>query len=548
MSEPPIIAVVGARLSSSRLPAKHLLDLAGKPLILRVLERLQQVPELDQVWVATTQEPSNQPLIEELNNHQVKVFAYPGPTADLVGRVASLVDQIQPKIVVYVCGDSGLIEPKTLSRLIQAALTQPDHLPRLALPPSGTVWVHEGFDVYSQTLFAQMVKQSTNESEREHLGSSLKKNPPPIAEVPEPQCFAVAQKPRLSVDTQADYQVYQALYQDWYQTHPPNSIVDLKWALTQWQENPALQATNQHVQQRSATRRPAQYQLVCALGPEIGLGHLSRCLQLARALQEYCAAGTQLEILGDAIAHPALRFHNHRFHSNRESLIQSLTPHPLILDWPKQIPALALPHSGFRVLVDPTRNDPADFWVRPSIMDVDGPRQIGGLHALILNPDIRPADRPEHLLVLTGGSDALNLGRSLPALLENWPTPIDWVQGPLAPEPQIETGLNVRIWHNPDMKTLYAQARWAITPFGISFWECLQARIPTLVIADPGKPHEMAKLEALQGCLISKSSQDLQDQVQALQGFSTRPNLPELDGRGAQRVARAIHQAYEAQS
>ena len=59
-----VLAVVAARLNSSRLPGKQLLDLAGEPLIERLFQRLQQVAEIDQLVLATTADPYNQPLLE----------------------------------------------------------------------------------------------------------------------------------------------------------------------------------------------------------------------------------------------------------------------------------------------------------------------------------------------------------------------------------------------------------------------------------------------------------------------------------------------------
>ena len=41
-----VLAVIGARLNSSRLPRKHLLDLAGEPLIARIFQRLEATPEI----------------------------------------------------------------------------------------------------------------------------------------------------------------------------------------------------------------------------------------------------------------------------------------------------------------------------------------------------------------------------------------------------------------------------------------------------------------------------------------------------------------------
>ena len=57
-----VLAVVGARLNSSRLPGKYLLPLAGEPMIEHLVRRLEQCRELDAVCLATCADPVNDPL------------------------------------------------------------------------------------------------------------------------------------------------------------------------------------------------------------------------------------------------------------------------------------------------------------------------------------------------------------------------------------------------------------------------------------------------------------------------------------------------------
>ncbi len=58
-----VLAVIGARLNSSRLPRKHMLDLAGKPLIARIFERLERVSVIDKLVLATTADDYNKPMV-----------------------------------------------------------------------------------------------------------------------------------------------------------------------------------------------------------------------------------------------------------------------------------------------------------------------------------------------------------------------------------------------------------------------------------------------------------------------------------------------------
>ena len=71
-----ILAVVGARLNSSRLPGKHMLTLAGRPMIERVFQRLHKSTLLNSFILATTDDSFNVELIDWARSFNVSYFAY----------------------------------------------------------------------------------------------------------------------------------------------------------------------------------------------------------------------------------------------------------------------------------------------------------------------------------------------------------------------------------------------------------------------------------------------------------------------------------------
>ena len=98
------VAIIGARLSSKRLPGKQLLPLAGKPLISHIVTRLRQVEQIDEIIVATTNEPVNQPLCDWTDAEAVTAFAWDGDQNDVVGRVDAAFKASGARHFVYVCG------------------------------------------------------------------------------------------------------------------------------------------------------------------------------------------------------------------------------------------------------------------------------------------------------------------------------------------------------------------------------------------------------------------------------------------------------------
>jgi spore coat polysaccharide biosynthesis protein SpsF (cytidylyltransferase family) len=120
MNKVDVIAVIGARLNSSRLPNKHLLPLVDRPIIGHIFDRLDKCISIDLATIATTADSFNYPLITWAEVNQRCVYAYSLDVNDLVGRISEIVFKYKPRIIVYICGDCPLIDPG----FIDSAVTQ----------------------------------------------------------------------------------------------------------------------------------------------------------------------------------------------------------------------------------------------------------------------------------------------------------------------------------------------------------------------------------------------------------------------------------------
>lgn len=94
------VALVQARMDSARLPGKVLMSLAGKPMALHVVERLQTSKQLDHIVVATAEHPSNDPLVEICRENGVDVFR--GSLSDVLLRLTEAGRRAGADIVVRV--------------------------------------------------------------------------------------------------------------------------------------------------------------------------------------------------------------------------------------------------------------------------------------------------------------------------------------------------------------------------------------------------------------------------------------------------------------
>jgi spore coat polysaccharide biosynthesis protein SpsF len=107
-------AVIQARMSSSRLPGKVLLDIGGRPMLQWVVERSRRAARLDAVVVATTTDPSDDPVAAFCQAQDIPCVR--GSLHDVLDRYAQTVRQVGADIVVRITADCPLIDPGLIDR------------------------------------------------------------------------------------------------------------------------------------------------------------------------------------------------------------------------------------------------------------------------------------------------------------------------------------------------------------------------------------------------------------------------------------------------
>ncbi|HEX4919077.1 MAG TPA: 3-deoxy-manno-octulosonate cytidylyltransferase [Limnobacter sp.] len=125
-------AVIPARYASTRLPGKPLLDIAGKPMVVRVAEQALR-SGADEVVVAT----DHADIAKVCEQHGLQVLMTRGdwPTGtDRIAEVATLKGWSNQTVVVNVQGDEPLIDPKLIDLVAHALLHGQQHIATCAHP------------------------------------------------------------------------------------------------------------------------------------------------------------------------------------------------------------------------------------------------------------------------------------------------------------------------------------------------------------------------------------------------------------------------------
>ena len=545
------LIVVGARLNSSRLPQKHLLPLAGVPLIEQVFKRLQACKRKPLLVLATTADDYNQPLISWAREFGVEVFAYQGDVNDLVARVDAVVEHYQPERIVYVCGDCPLVDSDFTDSLLQTFSAHKDWEGVTIDPSIHHHLIHEGILPFSYAGWKKVVRHSVTPLHREHValavaGSDIL-NVGPIT-VDERYCF----KHRISVDTVADYQFMDQVYQRWYASNPVDSLVDLLWLKAELAAGPALKNINQHVMQKSGYKKYGKVVFVCEASSQKGLGQLTRTLSIAQRLQEETGLGTEILVLGDKLDLPSLRFNHVSWFSCESALCEQLGnvdvsavivdvfPQRLIQPQQWQHVLTALKASNIKLLgLDQLYQWPQyfDAIIVPTLAygGQKSPHIYAGPEYIFTQPRLTNHARIEsnNLLVLTGGSDAFHYGQFLPCLLDEQltaGTTVVWVQGPYAQGPKLpeQPRLHWQLIQAPDtLQPLIEQCDAAISVYGASFFELLAAQVPSAVLLPEGMVSQ-AEIDVVVNnnlALLMSGEQDFSQIKTLLLESSVRKNI-----------------------
>ncbi len=202
----PVIAVVQARMGSTRLPGKALRPIRGIPLLAWVLRRVARASLLDGVVLAVPEGRADDRLARLGARLGCAVFR--GAEADVLGRFVGAARATGAKVVVRVCADNPFIWGGEVDRLIRHfQRLRPDyafnHMPRLGNGyPDGL-----GAEILRATLLEEVHREAKRPEHREHVTLFLWDHPRRyrISAVRAPRTL-VGPEVKLDVDTPADLQ------------------------------------------------------------------------------------------------------------------------------------------------------------------------------------------------------------------------------------------------------------------------------------------------------------------------------------------------------
>lgn len=211
MSQENILAIIQARMGSSRLPGKVLRDLGGEPVLARVINRVRRAQTITGVVVATTTDPADDPIAAFCQQQAVPVFR--GSQFDVLDRYYQAARVHQADVIVRITADCPMIDPQEIDRVVIAFLEGAYDFAANRLPPPAQRTSPIGMDteVCSFAALTQAWQNATQPYEREHVMPYLYDTPGRF------RVKVVENEPslghlRFTIDTEEDLQVARAIY------------------------------------------------------------------------------------------------------------------------------------------------------------------------------------------------------------------------------------------------------------------------------------------------------------------------------------------------
>jgi len=203
------VIIAQARMSSTRLPGKVLLDLGGKPVIERVIDRAARARRADAVWVATSTDPSDDVLAAHLASIGIPYVR--GSLDDVMSRYCDAAAASGADTIVRVTCDCPLIDPAIIDATMDAFSAAPE-VDYCSNSLVRTYPIGMDTEVFSRRVLERALAEAAQPHEREHVTPYLYQHPELFrlrnAKAPG---WAVWPQLRLTLDEPADLEIIRAV-------------------------------------------------------------------------------------------------------------------------------------------------------------------------------------------------------------------------------------------------------------------------------------------------------------------------------------------------
>jgi spore coat polysaccharide biosynthesis protein SpsF len=246
-----VVTTIEARMRSSRLPGKVLKPVLGKAMLARMIERLHRAAWSDDIVVATTTHPADDPIVELARALDVR--CHRGSEDDVLARVLEAATAAGADLIVETTADCPLIDPGVIDQLVHTFQTNDVDYCANVLAPT----YPRGLDVqvFARAVLEDVAERTREPADREHVSLYIYEHPERY------RLLNVASglpdwvgRLRLTVDTADDLALVERVYETLYPRNPAFGLTDL---VALFHREPELTEMNRHVRQKAVRQESA---------------------------------------------------------------------------------------------------------------------------------------------------------------------------------------------------------------------------------------------------------------------------------------------------
>lgn len=195
-------------------------DILGKPMLEHVIERTRRASGLDDLWVATTDDTTEGPILELCS--RLNVPTYRGPVNDVLARYYYTAHEAKATNIVRITSDCPLIDPQVTGKIIKKFLSNNQNYDYVSNCQPRTYPRGLDTEIFSAEVLETVFKEAIDPDDREHVTSYITRNPDSF------RLLDITDETdrsdlRLTVDTKEDLEFIRHIFEELY---PKNNNLD----------------------------------------------------------------------------------------------------------------------------------------------------------------------------------------------------------------------------------------------------------------------------------------------------------------------------------
>lgn len=231
------VAILQARMGSTRLPGKVLKELSGQPVLYHIIKRVEQVPGIDKIIVATTEEDIDNSIEDYVNSIGISCFR--GSSNDVLDRFYQAATSSCADVIIRLTGDNPLVDPRVLEQLLDYFMRCDYEYAATSGYPIGL-----GMEIFTYRALANAYKNASLPYEKEHVTPYMYREGQMVGRLVAPVDQSSL---RFTMDTQEDYAFVQRVYDALYHGSHDFYLDDILGLLRKY---PDMIKINAHVHQK----------------------------------------------------------------------------------------------------------------------------------------------------------------------------------------------------------------------------------------------------------------------------------------------------------